>query len=263
MYEGLRGPISCSYCFQARYNQHIQDFTGLREVNYATSIHDIKLSLLTGAEERSFSEVSRGGGRDSNFRLLPYTIHNTLYVMNSQRVSSKERANIQAFFKTRPSTFRAQCHQADSPAFYAVLFLLMHDRKQWLQDRLTILQRLLVMSHEKRAVNNGEVQEYSVYKSSFLFFALIDLCYSKLFAKVLPEPEGDWSETLAMYIRTNDIQIMEACDSMLQIFEEELIPATSAAEVMDILHLLDVITDPHAFIQSALTTAFSPASDSV
>lgn len=232
---------------------NLLSLTGVREVTYALTTHDFKLALLIFAEERSFSEVSKGGGRDSNMRLIPYMIHNALYSINTQRTVVKERTAVQNFLKIRPPNWRTSCHAADSPMFYTALYVLMYDRKQWIQDRLSMLQRLLVYSHERRNILSNEPQEYSVYKSTFVLFGLVDLIYSRMLVKV--PTEGDWAETLTTFIRNGDAILMESCEGVLKAYEEELLPATSAAEVLDLLHLLDVITDPHAFIQSALIAA--------
>lgn len=46
-------------------------------------MHDLKHLLLKFAWEKSFSEDSGGGGRESNVKLVPYLIHMALYVLNT------------------------------------------------------------------------------------------------------------------------------------------------------------------------------------
>ena len=55
----------------------------MRDIGYTYTIHDIKLLLLRLAQERSFSEESGGGGRQSNVHILPFMMHITLYVINT------------------------------------------------------------------------------------------------------------------------------------------------------------------------------------
>jgi len=68
------------YC---RHNTYLHDCTGVRDPSYPFNIHDIKLLLYKYADEKSFSDDSGGGGRQSNMHLLPYMIHMSLYVINT------------------------------------------------------------------------------------------------------------------------------------------------------------------------------------
>jgi hypothetical protein len=53
-----------------------------------------------------------------------------------------------------------------------------------------------------------------------------------------------WTESLASYIRSNDVQIMEACNQILNEFEDEIMKCEDWSEMMDVLGLLDDIPDP-------------------
>jgi len=71
------------YIVLSRHNTYIQECTGVRDPSYPFNIHDVKLLLLKFAEEKSFSDESGGGGRQSNMHLLPYMVHMALYVINT------------------------------------------------------------------------------------------------------------------------------------------------------------------------------------
>lgn len=66
-----------------RHNAYLQECTGVRDPSYPYTIQDIKLLLLRFAHEKSFSEDSGGGGRQSNMHLIPYLMHMALYVINT------------------------------------------------------------------------------------------------------------------------------------------------------------------------------------
>lgn len=66
----------------ARHNSYLSETTGIRDTTYSLSIHDLKLLLLRFSENRSFSEDTGGGGRESNICLVPYMIHMILYSVN-------------------------------------------------------------------------------------------------------------------------------------------------------------------------------------
>lgn len=55
----------------------------MRDPSYPYNVHDVKLLVLKFAQEKSFSEDSGGGGRQSNMHLLPFIMHMALYVINT------------------------------------------------------------------------------------------------------------------------------------------------------------------------------------
>lgn len=66
-----------------RHNSYIQECTGHMEPTYHAAIHDLRLLLQRFAYERSFSEDTGGGGRESNMKFVPYAIHMIIYVLNT------------------------------------------------------------------------------------------------------------------------------------------------------------------------------------
>lgn len=47
--------------------------------------------------------------------------------------------------------------------------------------------------------------------------------------------EGGWSFSLAEYVRHNDMPIYEASERVLRAFQDELMPAESFSEFMDVV----------------------------
>lgn len=74
--------LYCHLCL-FRHNTYLQECTGVRDPSYPYNVHDVKLLVLKFAQEKSFSEDSGGGGRQSNMHLLPYIQHMALYVINT------------------------------------------------------------------------------------------------------------------------------------------------------------------------------------
>ena len=77
----------------------LQEYTGFREPNYQSTVHDIKLMPLKFAEEKSLSEDCGGGARHSNAKLIPSMFTIALYVMNSTRSSTREEVLIKQFIQ--------------------------------------------------------------------------------------------------------------------------------------------------------------------
>lgn len=62
----------------------ICDFSKIfRDINYASTVHDLKLLLLRFAQEKSFHDDTGGGGPQSNMYIIPYLLHMALYVINT------------------------------------------------------------------------------------------------------------------------------------------------------------------------------------
>lgn len=74
--------VRCDY-YGYRHNSYLLECTGVRDTSYYYAIHDIKHLLLFFACEKSFSDDTGGGGRQSNAHLLPYLMHLALYTINT------------------------------------------------------------------------------------------------------------------------------------------------------------------------------------
>lgn len=78
----------------------------MRDPSYPYNVHDVKLLVLKFAQEKSFSEDSGGGGRQSNMHLLPYIQHMALYVINTLVAAS---VSISLLFLIRFQNYDAIC----------------------------------------------------------------------------------------------------------------------------------------------------------
>lgn len=69
--------------FISRHNNYIQEATSHIEPTFHNTVHDLRLLLERFAFGKSFNEDSGGGGRQSNFNIMPYMVHMGLYIMNT------------------------------------------------------------------------------------------------------------------------------------------------------------------------------------
>ncbi|XP_063173479.1 E3 ubiquitin-protein ligase UBR4 [Candoia aspera] len=258
---GPHVPESAFATCLARHNTYLQECTGQREPTYQLNVHDTKLLFLRFATEQSFSVDTGGGGRESNIHLIPYIIHTVLYVLNTTRATSREEKNLQSFLEQPKEKWVESAFEVDGPHYYTVLALHVLPPERWKAVRIDILKRLLVISHA-RAVSPGgaskltdkAVKDYAAYRSSLLFWALVDLIYN-MFRKVpTSNTEGGWSYSLAEYIRQNDMPIHEAADRALKSFQEEFMPAETFLEFLDVAGLLSEICDPDGFLKDLFSS---------
>nr|XP_054369209.1 E3 ubiquitin-protein ligase UBR4 [Mirounga angustirostris] len=258
---GPHVPESAFATCLARHNTYLQECTGQREPTYQLNIHDIKLLFLRFAMEQSFSADTGGGGRESNIHLIPYIIHTVLYVLNTTRATSREEKNLQGFLEQPKEKWVESAFEVDGPHYFTVLALHILPPEKWRATRVEILRRLLVTSQARAVAPGGAtrltdkaVKDYSAYRSSLLFWALVDLIYN-MFKKVpTSNTEGGWSCSLAEYIRHNDMPIYEAADKALKTFQEEFMPVETFSEFVDAAGLLSEVTDPESFLKDLLNS---------
>ena len=99
------------------------------------------------------------------------------------------------------------------------------------------------------------VKEYGVYKLVILYFALIDQLYENMFNKVpnAGAETGEWPAVLADWIRHNDDVLLKSSAKVLSTFQEDLLPATSVEEIIDVCGLMGDIPSPASFLIEILT----------
>ncbi|XP_017342515.1 E3 ubiquitin-protein ligase UBR4 isoform X1 [Ictalurus punctatus] len=258
---GPHVPESAFATCLARHNTYLQECTGQREPTYQLNIHDTKLLFLRFAMEQSFSVDTGGGGRESNIHLIPYIIHTVLYVLNTTRATSREEKNLQSFLEQPCDKWVESSYEVDGPHYFTVLAMHILPPERWRTTRVDFLRRLLVTAHARKVSPGGAnklsdktVKEYAVYRSPLLFWGLVDLIYD-MFRKVpTSNTEGGWSFSLAEYVRHNDMPIYEASERVLRAFQDELMPADSFAEFLDVVALLSDIPDPDGFLQDLLNS---------
>uniref|UniRef100_T1IY63 UBR-type domain-containing protein n=1 Tax=Strigamia maritima TaxID=126957 RepID=T1IY63_STRMM len=185
---GPQVPESVFASCLARHNTYIQESIGHRDINYSSTIHDLKLLLLRFAQERSFSDESGGGGPQSNMHLLPYILHMALYVINTTRCAPREEKNLSSFLEMPAEKWVEKCFEAEGPLYWCVMSIVVHSYAKWQQNRIIFLKHLVVLAHVRHVAPQGiakltdsEVKEYSVYKPYLMFFFLMDKLYSFAF----------------------------------------------------------------------------------
>ncbi|KAK0172054.1 hypothetical protein PV328_005423 [Microctonus aethiopoides] len=265
----LWGPLVPESAFAsclARHNTYLQECTGHRDISYTSTIHDLKLLLLRFAQEKNFHDDTGGGGPQSNMHIIPYLVHMALYVMNTTRSVSKEEQQLSSYLRSSPSsTWLDNCYEAEGPIYQATLSLLIHSPERWQQDKLVHLRRLIVLAHQRHISPSGPtktitditVKDYSVYKSVFIFFGIIDSIYTYFFKDAyssfkITTAQQQWSTVLADYIRDNDELMMKASEKVLAKYRDDLLLCGSFDEYCDVVGLLEDIPDLASYITDLL-----------
>lgn len=252
----------------ARHNTFLMEATQHRDIGYVSTIHDMKLLLLKFSNDQSFSSESGGGGAQSNIHLVPYLAHMALYVLNTTRSVPREDKNLMTFLDAPKDKWLEQCYVTEGPHYQTALAMLILSPSRWKSVRVGLLQRLLLCAHARSITGNGnsrcttlgssgeyrEVKEYgAVYKPVILYFALIDQMYEQVFQNVSHDT-NEWSVALAEWIRHNDEALLKSTSKVLSTFQDDLLPATSVEEIVDVCGLMQDIPIPANFLREILSS---------
>ena len=109
-------------------------------------------------------------------------------------------------------------------------------------------------SQRCQQLSDKKVKEYSTYKLVILYFALIDQLYEQMFNKIPTVSDSEWPTALADWIRHNDDTLLKASGKVLATFQEDLLPATSVEEIIDVCGLIGDIPSPASFLIEILTS---------
>ena len=113
------------------------------------------------------------------------------------------------------------------------------------------------MSPQQRCqtLADKNVKPYGTYKLVILYFALIDQLYEVIFKKVpTPATDAEWPTALADWIRHNDDNLLKSSAKILSIFQDDLSPATSVEEIIDVVGLIGEIPSPASFLLEILSS---------
>lgn len=258
---GPQVPESAFASCLARHNTYLQECTSHRDISYSSTVHDLKLLLLRFAQEKSFHEDTGGGGPQSNMHMVPYLIHMALYVINTTRSSAREDKTLLSYLESPPSSsWLDSCYEAEGPFYQCTMSLLLLTPARWKAHRLTHLNRLIVLAHQRyvspsvatKTIVDVHVKDYSVYKSTLIFYGLVDCIYTNFFKKVEAANDDQWPADLAEYIRHNDEAMIKASERVLATYRDELLPCASFDEFCDVVGLLEEVANPSTYINDIL-----------
>ncbi|EDO43429.1 predicted protein [Nematostella vectensis] len=257
------GPLVSESAFAsclARHNSYIQECTGHMEPTYYMAVHDLRLLFTRFAFERSFSDDTGGGGRQSNVHFIPYAVHMILYVLNTTRQRSREEKTLKAFLEASPEKFVESCYEVDSPFYHTLLSLFVYSYDQWQEHRMAFYRRLLATVHIRHStpagsskVSDTSVLPYTVYRPAVIYFFFLDQLQS-IFKKNLVISSGtSWPQAMAENIRNNDETILKSCDKILTSYQEDLLPAESFMELCDVAGVLDQLDNVDTFLSDIIS----------
>jgi len=121
--------------------------------------HDFKFLLLRFAKEESFSTDSKGGGRESNIKSIPFLIQMGLFLLDQKGAAQRrvfEKA-LSQFLAQGPDEWAAAGMQVDNVLYQLILSLHLHSLEEWKVTRFIFFKRVLMYTQtEVEAVEKHE-----------------------------------------------------------------------------------------------------------
>lgn len=105
------------------------------------------------------------------------------------RCGAREDKNLCSYLESSDmDKWVESCYEAEAPLYYATLSLLLHSPSRWEKSRIHHLRRLIVLAHARHThpasahkITDTAPKDYNVYKSSLVFFGLINAVYKYYF----------------------------------------------------------------------------------
>lgn len=254
--------ISFATCVNRQQN-YIRDATQCNDINFASSIHDLKLLFQKFAFERSFHEDSGGGGPQSNMNIVPYLLFHAVYLILSTHTVSTEQKKLKGYIDlTETKSIIRNAYEVDGTLYYLTSSLALNSRTTWLKHRTEHLKRMVIIAQTRHLypsteINNltGEQKKdlsFVIYKPYLMMWSLIDLTYS-YFSNLNEASDDEWPASIFNYIRYHDEDILKKSEEIIIDFNENYLPCTSFIEFCDAANLLNYVDQPENFIESVLT----------
>lgn len=239
--------------------------------------HDMRLLLLRYAYEQSFSSDSKGGGRESNIRLLPYYLQMGLFLLDQTAATQRRvyEQKLSEFLALSRDACFASAYTVDNVLYFLVLTLFLHTREEWEHYKLRYLERALVYatvearellanataaaastsdaaSAAAAAVPTGILPSENLrpYRAVLLFFTLITKLH-QLFKKpsTLPvatdeppsinhAPTEQWLVDLKAYLRNSDAQYGEQVKELCSEYESMWVYIDNVQEFIEEIGML-------------------------
>lgn len=177
---------------------------------------------------------------ESNILLVPYLAFLGLYVVNTTKSYSNEKAALKGFMDLSTDKWVESACEPEGPLYFTAMALLVAPPSEWASNRVSILRRLLLTGQARtigvsKILTDRSIKEYSIYKPYLLYFSLIDGLYKKVFDKVEVKSGEEWSFGLAEFIRRSDAALSETSATLLDWFEREVQVCESFAEWLDVM----------------------------
>lgn len=156
-------------------------------------MHDLRLLLLRLVNGESYSQDTRGGGKESNFMMIPHVMSMGLYLLDQ---SPSVRVALQTALNQATAADMAKwkdlCAVADNPSYMLVLSLLLYSNSDWEANRFTLFKQV-ILGRLLEPLDESMTPSQKA-KNAMLLFSIVD-GIQKLIKKGLPAGSINDSET--------------------------------------------------------------------
>ncbi|SPQ94901.1 unnamed protein product (mitochondrion) [Plasmodiophora brassicae] len=205
-------------------------------------LHDLRMLLERFAQDRSFSEFSRGGARQSNIRFLPYLLQMGAFLIGSSPSDMKSRLRKTTFAAIGEPDERAWAGSALITVEIAVITSLIALKpREWRTCRDVAFRRLLHAacssrpfppSKRRRTSRSSSMPADASVKAVVIFWALVDSVHSLLVQheQAIDATDGAnaW-DRVQRYIRLHHQDMLSGLDALCTRLTRDLLPVDDTA----------------------------------
>ncbi|EFA82601.1 hypothetical protein PPL_04293 [Heterostelium album PN500] len=256
----IQGPMITNDAFTPycdKYWSNINNISRIDGPKFRLLAHDLKLLLVRFAKDESFSQDSKGGGKESNIRIIPFFIQFGSFLLDQKVVGGSSSANqlrrphfdklFTQFIANTVDTVATTSTQSDNVPYYLVLTLYLHTYKEWRTNRFNLLSKLIAYSFTETlstpvtanmATPTSTAPLFNALRPWLLFFTLIDKIQD------IVKTQDLLLTNLNSHLSSNYTKIQSEFKSLLTTFEECKY-YEDENEFFDDLGLLKDILDNH------------------
>merc|ERR1712130_604687 len=240
----IRGPeISAE-----TYSQHVDAYwthyvnqCGRCDLNkYRLLVHDLRQLLNRLAVQGSFSEDSRGGGRESNICIVPFFVQMGLYLLDRDSTRKGQEQALEQFVSREQKDWSKDLTDLDNAHYYVASALFVLGWEAWNAKKMELLQRILYESlAENKSADGEEVSSevlFSKCKAPLMFFALVDQFQRRMKSE---KTEASWPSDLAQAITADLSTFVHLATDVLHYYEETLLPCHTLPSLLSTIEMAE------------------------
>jgi hypothetical protein len=206
-------------------------------------VHDLRQLLNRLAVQGSFSEDSRGGGRESNICIVPFFVQMGLYLAERDSTRKGQEQALTHFASREVKDWSKDLADLDNAHYHVASALFVMGWEAWSAKKSELLQRVLYESlAETKSADEGEDVSSEVLfakcKAPLIFFALVDQFQRRMKAD---KTEASWSSDLTQALTEQLGTFVHLATDVLHYCEETLL---SCDNLTSLLATIDMPTQP-------------------
>ncbi|KYQ89094.1 hypothetical protein DLAC_10325 [Tieghemostelium lacteum] len=266
----IQGPKITNDAFSPycdKYFNTLNNITRFDGPRFRLLAHDLKLLVLRFAKDESFSSDSKGGGKESNIRIVPFFVQFGMFLLDQKIVGTVTNQIhhlrrphfeklLEKFLNMPLETAIQSMVQSSSPdnvPYFLVLSLYLLSPKEWETNKFNYLTRTLLyafaeyFSNSKQPSSTEESPSvdtlFTICRPWLIFYSLIAKFHQLIRPDSLNLNDQNWIVEIKSYLANSSNKIQTELKGILSAYQDELKEFADFMEFFDDLSLLKNVMD--------------------